>query len=97
MTADSELDRYKLETTLDGDDIIHVIRRSELSTWQPGIEIKERWRQKKKIGSRAFGVVWSQQDQKGGQVRAVKSLSRNGDNSRELATLAKLVDVSAPE
>lgn len=102
MTADtSKVDRYKLETTFDGDYVTHTIHKSNLGMAQRTIEVKERWKRTKDIGSGSFGVVWlEEQEGGGGHLRAVKKIARNFkgvDYSRELATLAKLKDVSISE
>lgn len=102
MTTDtSKIDRYKLETIFEGDYVTHTIHRSDPGMAQRTIEVKERWRRTKTIGSGTFGVVWLQeQEGGGGHLRAVKKIARNFkgvDYSRELATLAKLKDVSVCE
>lgn len=93
-TDASKLDRYRLETRFDGDNVvIHTIYKTDLDTGMRKTPTQEKWRQKSEIGVGGFGAVWLEEE--GGQLRAVKMLrrTRNIDYSRELSTLAKLNDV----
>lgn len=99
-TDTSKVDPYELETTFDGRDVIHTIHKSNLATEQRTIEVKERWEWVRDLGAGAYGEVSLQEEKEGEQVRAVKKISRiekGVDYSRELATLAKLKDVSVLE
>lgn len=95
----TRIDRYRLETAFDGDDVIHTTYKSDLAAGRRKVEIKTRWKRKKDIGEGGFGVVSLEEAEGGTEVRAVKRLYRGAqrvDWSRELNTLAKLKDVSTP-
>lgn len=91
--------RYKLETTFHGDSVIHTTYGSDLVSGRRTIEIKTKWKRTKDIGEGGFGVVWLEEEETRRDLRAVKRLANRTGNfgcSRELYTMAKLKDVSAP-
>lgn len=94
----SKLDRYKLETVFEGDDVVHTEYTSDLATGQRKVEVKRRWRWERDIGEGGFGVVWLEKEVGGkAELRAVKRvghLFRGIDWSRELTALAKVKEVS---
>lgn len=59
-----------------------------------------KWTQQKKLGNGAFGTVWLEKNEQGGQLRAVKKLHRADVAemafTNELVTLITLADASAP-
>lgn len=84
------LERYKLETTFNGDYVSHTL--NELPECASKVT---RWRRVKQIGSGGFAVVWLEQNLTTGQTRAVKQLMHGRCNfSRELQMLIELSDVS---
>lgn len=92
----SDLERYRLPVKFNKGYIIHPIS-NDLATVDEGDEVEERWIQKQQIGKGGFGEVWLQEEE-GGELRAVKRLAqvvRGVDFSRELVTLATLVDVGS--
>lgn len=90
----SDLERYRLPVKFNGEYIIHPI--TDFTAGDAVSEVEERWMQKQVIGKGAFGEVWLQEEEGGGELRAVKRLAQVADGvdfSRELVTLAKLADV----
>lgn len=90
----SSLEPYRLPVKFDGELIIHLI--VNLDATEDGSEAEERWIQKQQIGKGGFGEVWLQEEERGGKLRAVKRLAQvvlGVDFTRELVTLAALVDV----
>lgn len=89
-----DLERYRLPVQFSGDYTIHPMRNP--TPGDSSNEAEERWLQKHSIGKGAFGEVWLQEEQRGGELRAVKRLAQvvqGVDFSRELVTLTKLADV----
>lgn len=96
-TAISKLDHFKLETEFGNGYVVNAIYEWELSTRRPkGLA---RWRQEKLIGAGAFGSVWLEKEEHGGQLRAVKRLQKHllieTGFSQELLALITLTDVCA--
>lgn len=95
----SKVDRYKLETVIYEDHVIHTTYRTDLASGQRKVAVGEKWMRRKEIGIGGFGVVFLEEEERESKLRAVKRLPlglRNVDYSRELNTLAKLTDVSKP-
>lgn len=94
--AKSEIKRYRLPVKFDGAYIIHPVDDDpDLDNAWLGSKVEERWIQKGTIGKGGFGEVWLQEE-KGGELRAVKRLAQvvqGVDYSRELVALATLRDV----
>lgn len=70
----STLDHFKVETTFGDGYVEHTTYEWEFST-----KVREqvsKWEEVRCIGSGAFGSVWLEKEQKGGQLRAVKRLPR---------------------
>lgn len=91
-----KVDRYKLETVIYEDHVVHTTYKTDLAARQRKVTVEEKWTRKKEIGVGGFGVVLLEQEE-GGQLRAIKKLPLglpNVDYSRELNTLARLTDVS---
>lgn len=88
---------YRLETTFDGDNVVHTTYMLNPSTGKKDFEIKQKWTWERLIGQGTFGAVHLEKEETSGQTRAVKVLSgKSGvDYSRELSLLAKLADVSS--
>lgn len=90
----SELERYRLPVKFEGDFTIHPV--NDIPPGDLVSEVEERWVHKRSIGKGAFGEVSLQEEQGGGELRAVKRLaqvSQGVDFSRELVSLASLIDV----
>lgn len=88
-------DRYKLETTFYDGYVIHTTYKTDLAARQRRVAVREKWIEKKELGSGGSGVV-TLEEEEGGQLRAVKRIPRGGgniDHSRELKALWKLRDV----
>lgn len=81
---------YKLDSVFyeDGNTVVHA-RDAQL-----GLPAIATWRTEGKLGSGAFGVVWRQREEGSGQLRAVKTVSKQQLNVRELEALVELQDVS---
>lgn len=98
MTANtSNTEPHKLETTFDGDDVIHTVYRPDPAAEGGEVKDQTKWKQKKIIGQGAFGEVTLQEEEGREKFRAVKKLSRQARNvnwSQELDTLAGLREVS---
>lgn len=96
-TSVPKLDFYKLETVFGEDYVAHTTYKWELSTKKK--KVVSVWKEEKKIGAGGFGSVWLQREN-GGQLRAVKRLSRDTlpetGFSQELLALVKLKDASLP-
>lgn len=97
-----EVERYRLPVKFEGELVIHSIGSGEDAAGtdsddeEPSTQVEERWIPTRTIGQGRFGEVWLQKRVGEGQLRAVKRLpqvSRAVDFSRELGTLAALVDV----
>lgn len=89
------LEQFRLSVKFEGGFTIHPSSKNHISRVFAS-ESDERWVQIRQIGKGAFGDVWLQQEEAGGELRAVKRLSQVSqqyDFSRELVTLATLVDV----
>lgn len=96
---ESKLDYYRLETEFHDNYVVHT-------TYEWGRKTTQRrrktsvWEWKKQIGAGGYGVVWLEEQKGGGQLRAVKRLTRDllpaAGFSQELLALVKLRDVSAP-
>lgn len=52
------------------------------------------WNSETVLGSGAFGVVWRQREERTGELRAVKVISKSQSCTQELQTLVDLRDVS---
>lgn len=96
------VERYRLPVKFEGEFVIHSIDSDEDAAGsdsddeEPSTQVEERWLPTRQIGKGGFGEVWLQKKVGEGQLRAVKRLPqvfRAVDFSRELATLATLVDV----
>lgn len=92
----STLDNFKVETTFGDGYVVHTTYEWEFST--RGQMESSRWDEVRCIGTGAFGSVWLEKEESGGQLRAVKRLPRASlavrGFSRELPTLITLGDVS---
>lgn len=93
-TPISKIDLFKLETTFGDGYVVNSTfewdmsqKHTRLSTW---------WEQRL-LGSGAFGSVWLEKNEQGGQLRAVKRLNpratMNLAFSHELLALITLADV----
>lgn len=94
-TPVSKLDNFKLETKF-GDGYVE----NRTYEWQYSTKRAaglKRWEKVKMIGAGAFGSVWLEKEQAGGQLRAVKMIQRHAIDttgfSQELAALITLSDV----
>lgn len=94
----SKLDRFKIETQF-GDGFV------EQTTYQWEFSAMTRlatskWIEVRKIGAGAFGSVWLEREEGGGQLRAVKRLQRHCLDttkfSQELLVMVMLADVGVP-
>lgn len=95
----AKFNRYKLKTAFHDGYVIHTTHGSDLVSGRRKVEIKTKWNRKKDLGEGGFGVVWLEEEETKGELRAVKRMSNRAGNfgcSRELYTLTKLKDVSAP-
>lgn len=78
----SQLAQYKLNTNFNGTTVTHTTTTV--------------WSNDKELGSGSFGVVWRQREERSGELRAVKIISKSQSSTQELATLVNLRDVSTP-
>lgn len=94
----STLDHFKVETTFGDGYVVNTTYEWELST--RGQKRSYTWEEVKCIGRGAFGSVWLEKEQKGGQLRAVKRLPRasliDTAFSQELLSLITVGAVSYP-
>lgn len=92
----STIDHFKVETTFGDGYVIHTTYEWEFSTRGP--KQSSTWEEVRRIGSGAFGSVWLEKEQDGGQLRAVKRLQRASlprvEFSREIQALIAVGDVS---
>lgn len=92
-----KLDHYKLETVFHDGYVVHTTYELELSTKQ-GKE--STWREEKFIGAGGFGSVLLEKEDGSGQLRAVKTLSRDSLPKagvwQELLALVKLREAGVP-
>lgn len=100
MTSETaKFNRYKLETSFHDGYVLHTTYGSDLISGRRKVETKTKWNRKGRIGEGGFGVVWLEEEETRGELRAVKRMSNKAGNfgcSRELYTLTKLKDVSVP-
>lgn len=102
MTSDLvRFSRYKLKTDFHDDTtIVHTTHKSDLRLGQRKVVVKTTWTREKLLGSGAFGVVWREKEKggvsTGGEFRAVKIVSKQHLNVREVDVLAGLQDVRTP-
>lgn len=93
----SKLDHFKLETTFGDGYVVNATIRWDLSTKHKRLW---KWRQKRLLGRGAFGSVWLEREEEGGQLRAVKMLQRYDvitmSFTQELVALITLADVGTP-
>lgn len=94
--------RFKLETTfLDDTTVVHTTHKSDTRLRQRKVPIKTTWVRETVLGHGAFGVVWREREKAGvgltgGELRAVKIVSKQHINVREVDVLTELQDVRAP-
>lgn len=91
----SKLDKFKLETTFGEGYVVNTTYDWSRSTVQ---KRQSTWKQERLLGRGAFGRVWLEKAEEGGELRAVKELRRNtvmtmGFAQELLASIA-LADVS---
>lgn len=100
MTSETaKFNRYKLETSFHDGYVVHTTHESDLISGRREVEIKTKWNRKRHIGEGGFGVVWLEEEETRRELRAVKRMPNRTGNFgclRELYTLTKLKDVSAP-
>lgn len=85
MTSITErIDRYRLDSVFDGDSVLHMTR---LLPGPRMVELESSWTRDKKIGSGAFGIVWREKEDRTGELRAVKVISKLQLNVREVEAL----------
>lgn len=99
-TPPPTLGHYKLETEFhDG----YVVNRTY--EWDYSVRREKslvKWKRGKTLGKGAFGVVWLEQEETGGELRAVKCLERTSavliesGVTRELLALITLTAVRGP-
>lgn len=78
-----------------------VTQISERAQFEPLTIVKEWKRSTKRLGRGAYGIVWLEHNHEGGEVRAVKEISKGTpstpltiDYKRELLALSQLSKVS---
>lgn len=96
--AISKLDRFKIETEFGNGYVEQTTYKWELSARNR--QTKSKWVEVRMIGAGAFGSVWLEREESGGQLRAVKRLQRHSVDTRkfsqELLVMIMLSDVSFP-
>ncbi|KAL0632586.1 hypothetical protein Q9L58_008517 [Maublancomyces gigas] len=92
ISVTATLHNYKLDTTFQTDTIVHT--NSLLPGMLPPRMVTRTtsWKKYKKLGAGAFGVVWLEKEVTSGQLRAVKVISREQLNVREVHVLVDLQD-----
>lgn len=94
----STLDRFKVETEFGDSYVVQTTYDWVFS--ERGLKEMATWTNVKLLGSGAFGSVWLEQKKNGGQLSAVKKLSRESvvrtGFSQEVIALATLIDVNTP-
>lgn len=94
MTSNSaRLDRYKLQSTLTNNSVIHRTIQSDLGNAIRRIEVLTKWAYGRKLGAGAFGEVFLQRERISGRLRAVKAITRNKVRLHEMDALSDLQDV----
>lgn len=94
-TPISKLDHFKLETTFGDGYVVNKTYHWDYSKRKTTGSSK--WIREREIGVGAFGSVWLEKEEGGGQLRAVKRLQRSSlmasGFSQELLALITLTDV----
>lgn len=94
--------RFKLETVfLDETSVVHTTHKSDTRLRQRKVPVKTTWVRETVLGHGAFGVVWREREKAGkgatdGELRAVKIVSKQHINVREVDVLAEMQDVRTP-
>lgn len=93
--------RYKLRSVFHDNTVVHTTYKSDLRLGLRKVEVKATWTREKKLGSGAFGVVWLEKElggteSTGAEFRAVKIVSKEHLNVREVDVLTELQDVKTP-
>lgn len=91
MSTESKIYQYKLDTEFSDGITTHTTR---LQQGQRITTPRTTWKREKKLGTGAFGIVWSEREEQSGELRAVKVLSKMHLNVREVEALVALQDVS---
>lgn len=87
-----DLARYKLDAIFAENTVTHHPSDRQPP---PGMEnTRTVWASDTVLGSGAFGIVWRQKEERTGEVRAVKIISKSHSDTQELKTLVNLHDVS---
>lgn len=81
----SQLAQYRLNSIFGENTVTHTIHTD--------IEV---WNSEKVLGSGTFGKVWRQREDRTGELRAVKVISKSHSDTQELQTLVNLRDVCPP-
>lgn len=94
-TDNSNLDRFKLETSFGDGSVTHTTYTTDLTRGVRRAPVLTTWNDSKTIGSGGFGTVILQEADRG-QLRAVKKIyNRTGerDFSMELSVMAEVAHV----
>lgn len=92
FSAPPDLARYKLDAIFAENTVTHHPSDRQPP---PGMENASTvWGSDKVLGSGTFGIVWRQKEERTGQLRAVKIISKSQSDTQELKTLVNLHDVS---
>lgn len=90
----SSLDRFKIETEFGDGYVVQTTYEWELSA---KVAKQSKWAEVERIGLGAFGSVWLEKQEPGGELRAVKRLQHDTLNrrsfTRELQALITLGEV----
>lgn len=87
------LNLYKVDSTFEGDTVVHT---TGIVCGPRIVALKTTWKRMEILGAGAFGVVWCEQEEDGGGLRAVKVIPRKELNIREVHALVEVQDVPRP-